>query len=480
MSHKKIAPHLSPFSRRIQLTLLGAFSAGIFTLISTAPVSAATIVVNDQTAAGSATTCSLSDALAAAETNTAVNGCTAGDAYPTMDVISLGSGTYAMVGSAFILETVAVTGTSVTSTTIDTTLGRMEIWPIHTSTQTHAYSFGNFSQTATLRLTTAGDSISVLSLHDVAIGGVNVSQSNTAHATTTVVNSQIGTDGVSVNNQSSNPGDTTISSSRIAGNGSSSLGISYSNPNAAALFTLQNSVITGFLTGVINNECSAGGNDSLHVTNSMIGGAGMRVGIADDCGHLVIRDSTFHNISGSALIAHTNHTDGITHFSSRVDATNTTFTAITPDGSTYGTPAIPLWPCALSGVITICTEQANPTATGSSLRLQHTTVAGNTLGAFAAIHFEGTANLCELTLQNNALEGTPVSGSYSAAPQTIADNLTTGSAQPGMANRTSFVLGALQDNGGTAPIGILGADGHVLTLRPLYGSPLINGAPGSA
>lgn len=144
-----------------------------------------------------------------------------------------------------------------------------------------------------------------------------------------------------------------------------------------------------------------------------------------------------------------------------------------------------------NGVITI-DSSLNPECSSATqisntdLSLLHTTFADNTFtnAGSANIGVMDGTGLRNLVLRNNALQGNALTGTFSASGTVdVANNLTTtmyagpGSFATGFSTVADFLLGPLQDNGGTAAIGVDGAGGHVLTMRPLAGSPLIDAAP---
>ena len=282
---------------------------------------------------------------------------------------------------------------------------------------------------------------------------------------------------------------TLVERSNIQGQGGSyTTGIRYYNPRGITNFTLRDSIVTGYSIGISVNECSVrqSSGSTTYVENSMIGGGGMNVGAAILCGHYISIDTTYHDIVGSAVTAHTNTSihSSSERGASRLESYNSTYTRITP-GGTYDFSSLAnqsagsLGIAQLTGVVTIytTTSPGAVTATGSELIYVHNTFANNTLGTGSVLAFDGAADLATMRWRNNAMEGSPRTGSYTATADTVSDNLTTGVAQTGIAHVSGFVLGALADNGGVRPLGVNGTNGHVLTMRPLATSPLIDGAP---
>ncbi len=81
--------------------ILAAVAVSVFGVAILSPsASAATIPVDDVTAVGSPVTCNLQSAIESANTNTAVNGCVAGDPMPAVDTIELGNGAYQLAGDS--------------------------------------------------------------------------------------------------------------------------------------------------------------------------------------------------------------------------------------------------------------------------------------------------------------------------------------------------------------------------------------------
>ncbi len=257
-------------------------------------------------------------------------------------------------------------------------------------------------------------------------------------------------------------------------------GLLHYNTNANARVDFENSSVTNVPVGLSNVEClldSALSAGSLYVTNSMIGG-NMKIGLNLGCGHARVQDSTFNDIDGSAVVAHTNSTNvATTRFNSRFESYNTTYVNIRPDDSYYSDFAYVMPAVNLNAVILIETDNSGTTATGSRIDITHNTFANNTLGSYPNIRFNSAASLAVFALRNNAFEGTAINGSYSATANTVSNNLTTATARSGIAHVEDLVLGALADNGGAAEIGVNGAGGNVLTMLPLAASPLIDGAP---
>jgi hypothetical protein len=144
-----------------------------------------------------------------------------------------------------------------------------------------------------------------------------------------------------------------------------------------------------------------------------------------------------------------------------------------------------------TGIVTV-DSQINPTCpsgtqvTNTDITLVHNTFANNTFTAPGGAVLGSTNNtvLRSFRVQNNAMQGNAFFGNFSVSGGTtsVTNNLTT---QPysGPSVFTSafltvadFFLGPLQDNGGAAT-GVDLMSGHVLTMRPFFGSPLIDAAP---
>ncbi len=492
--------------------------------------SAATITVDDMTAAGSLTTCNLRSAIQSSNTNTAVNGCVAGDPMPAVDTIQLGSGTYQLSGDSntYIAESTHLVGISSSATTIDTSAMtfsdlcarllsinnttyelvmsdfhitntnpdydgiRLEIGD-NASVNTHIHhvtSDGTYSLSGS---TLPGSSNNNVLLDHVHFDGVSIRrfQGNvgvSGSIPVTVEDSYIGNKGLQVFNSVLSDVDntTTIRRSQIQGDGSTGLvGVGYYNMTPLTRLDIEDSIVSGYKVGVSVSEYCSGssGGGSAYVTNSMVGGGGMKVGVLVFCGHYVSQQTTYHDITGSAVLGFTNTYSTLTpeRGNVHIESYNSTYTSVTT-GGTFSPSELNMFlgePVSLDHVVTLHTniDPGVTTASGSKLSFIHNTFAGNTLGTGSVLGFNNPASLTSTVWRNNAMEGSPKVGNYTAPTNTVSDNLTTGTAQAGIAHVDGFVLGALADNGGVRPIGVDGANGHVLTLRPLWTSPLIDGAP---
>jgi hypothetical protein len=508
--------------------VIGIFGVFAFALIFQAqPVFAATISPTVTTATGGPADCTFADALSAANTNLAVNGCPAGDAYPTVDIVSLGAAIYHTQQAITNDEAVTISGAGKSSSRVvlDNDLSPSWVFDVNfdkPSNQTHTFTFQNFTLEAPDYLYSAfgfanSSHSSIRFMHmglegvsgpeyfgqvqvnasnttavnvvydDAASGPLSFSQDDDSTLTTTIANSSFksssnsGTAVIAMYSYSTNSGDTTITNSDLDGGGDTPYGVLHDNTNANARFTIDSSTITDVIVGVNNIECtldtalSAG---SLYLLNSSIGGTGMKIGMLLACGHGYVKDSTFSDITGSAVVVHTNTLDSFAaRSSSRFESYNTTYANITPDNDYYSDVAYVMPAVYLNSVIVFNTDISGSAATGSRAYLTHNTFAGNTLGSNANISFTNPASFAVFSLKNNAIEGVAMSGSYAATTKTISNNLTTGSSSSGIAHVDDLLLGPLQDNGGSSAIGMNGAAGNVLTMMPLLASPLVDNAP---
>lgn len=235
----------------------------------------------------------------------------------------------------------------------------------------------------------------------------------------------------------------------------------------------------------------------------------MEVGISNMCGHLVVNDVTFHDIEGLAVLADLNYSNLHTPPSrSDVEIYNSTFVNIrhnpTLEEDYYGYSPSSVFGY---GVIATVAEGVGGVMTESSIYMKHNTFYGNTLPMIGT--GEGVS-LKNLSIQNNAIQTSLYSkdatGESYVLPIVSGDSLVSGnllmpftssvnatfpgggvilagatypipSTLPsGYVQTEDFKLGPLQDNGGAAPLGVNSSAGHVLTMRPLAGSPLIDGA----
>lgn len=468
---------------------------------------AATITVTTTNVTGSASDCTFPDALNAASTNVAVNGCAAGDNEPTVDTINLPAGTITADSSnTFTLsDSTSIHGAGMSSTTLlgyyfysdsgATNLERLEFHDL-TLSQGEIYVY---SPVANFVLDHVGLDfmyVTIMSYSDdmpLAASLTNIRAVNDAN--------------VAVYQSSNNPGNVLIRNAYFNTDSSLTSGnpaITYKNERANARLDIQNSIITGYTIGILNQECSdmVWSPWSVYVTDSMIGGAGMQTGIINNCGHLVINRTTFHDITGTAIMAWANYlavnqNTGVCdpQSSSRLEVYNSTFSGITVSGSLdtrYPLTDAPFSTTLVTPYIGIVTvdSQVNPTCpagsqvTDTDVTLVHNTFADNTFTTPGSgiIGFQNGTVLRNLRVQNNAIQGKAFSGNFSASGTVnVSGNLITepyagpGVFATGFLTIADFLLGPLQDNGG-AGVGVDQVGGRVLTMRPLAGSLLIDAA----
>lgn len=268
------------------------------------PAHAATITVDTTAATGTASECSLQDALTAANTNTAVNGCLAGDSLPVVDVVQLPAGTFA-IGYAFNIqpdESVSIRGAGMASTILNS----VTVSPTSDAVPSRVFELRDL---ALINSTiSVSDSVSTFTMDHVGLNATAVYMSQQSKAVTsslTNINASNGSLVYSYANMS-NPGDLTVGDSTLQDTGLSTYPAIYrENPQANSRVTVTNSIISGYKLGLLNQECAPGVSitRTFYVTNSLIGGGGMQEGIVSPCGHLVIDSTTFHDIQGSAIVA---------------------------------------------------------------------------------------------------------------------------------------------------------------------------------
>lgn len=528
---------------RPRIAILFALLFAMSGILFVGHAQAATIAVTTTAMTSSPTECNLVDAVKAANTNIAVNACAAGDPLPATDNISLPAGTYntalidnmTLPDALLISESVHLTGADKAQTVLafaSNGTGAQLSYAPNTSTQNNfaisnltlsGPAVGQLSAYFDLHMSdTTGSAISIdnvvctnFDIYAISYGSsvnslaitdavfrstaITVYQSDASTISTSlsdVDTKDINTSGSQVTfssiSRSTHNGDVTIKNSEFDGTDNfdpASMAIYNDNTGTSSKLNIINSRITGYGIGIGNYECTNLQNlYSVYLTNSSIGGT-MNIGVDNQCGHLVIHNSTFHDIHGTAIIVRTNtingnYVNGYTQHDSQVESYSSTYTRITADSQDTGTP--------LTGLLVLYAEQGSghpeqTLETTSSLTLKHNTFAGNTLGATGAIVTvtDGTV-LKDLILQNNAMEGLPLSGVFSVTNAPIVSgNMTTssdysGSYAAGFIVVPEFKLGQLGDNGGSDAIGVHGRLGNIQTMRPLYGSPLINGASSSA
>lgn len=465
---------------------------------------AATITVTTTALTAMPSDCTLQDALDAASMNNAVNGCSAGDAFPAMDVINLPAGTFDISSNYNIhpLESVSIRGAGISATTIKNT----SINPDPDNVLGRVFELRN------LTISTSGltiyDSVGTLTLDHVLLDAVSVDIIQFTLGVSTNFTNVRGVNGTTIYAYADvdTPGNLLIRSSEFDGGGANYPMITHMNIRANARADIENTTITNYQEGVLNQECAPGGltPNSLYITDSMIGGGDMEVGAQNNCGHMVISKTTFHDITGAAILASANYepndrTNGVPDTchaiaSSHLEVYNSTLTGITVSG-TYtgqwlGLNNDDITPVDYSGAITI-DGRLNPAcpdstqATSTDLTVVHTTAANNTFSntGSATIGVTNGVSLRNLRLRNNAFQGAALTGNFSATGTVdVGGNFTTATYSGPVAFASSFtmvsnfLLGPLQDNGGVA-LGVDGAAGRVLTMRPLAGSLLIDAAP---
>lgn len=513
------------FRLRTNTRMIGlAMLAAVFLNIAIASASsAATITVNTtnmtSTREGTAAPgeCSIIDAFRAANTDTVVGDCVAGE--PGLDLVVLPAGNFDFNDSASFdrLNTpfwaASIEGVSASQTKVV----NVKIGAIPMDAGAYNYSLSNFSlESGGIYVENGfGSGATSASINmqdmDVVHAWVYVRQGWGFSVDTNIENVNFVADTsdniphddvlftqIEIMSEDSlnthiSMGNTTIRNVTMDGGGVNGRAIYHHIPTANAVIKVENSIIKDYKMGVVNKECASDSfsvssnppsDMSMYITNSQISGLNMETGIHNICGHVVVNATTLKDIAGSAILANTNHvtrhfdSDEVTYYpqlSSNTEVRNSTFTNITPKPG--------------EAVVMMKTESnpdnpAQVPVTNSELLMQHNTFASNNLSSGSEIGVTNQTTLKSLTLQNNAVEGKPLAGNFSVSgTQKVANNMTTadytGPSQFSSAftKVPNFILGPLQDNGGMAPIGVNGSFGNVLTMRPLSGSPLIDGAP---
>jgi len=450
----------------------------VATGFTTSSASAATITVDTTNMTSQAggdgvpTECSFIDAVAAANTNVAINACTAGDPASTAtDTIVLPAGIYDAAGYLSLTESTTITGSSASATVIANT---------------------------SITLQANSSAPSTMHIQDMSLDSsyVRVSYDDGDLPMTTTIENIYGTggSGISIYNENPTaPGDVTISNVTLDGDGATEeedVAILHINPWANGRVYLENSVITNYETGIVNQECARDIFSffvSLYISTTSIGGGNMATGVQNTCGHLVVDATTFHDIAGAAIVAKTNHMPTVTTYvegvptdvtcdaqtASHLELTNNTFTAITPQAIGSRPPAIISLDATLNPE---CPTQS--LVTDSILSMKHNTFTGNTLGAYANIAVTDDTVLDDITLQNNAFEGSAVHGTFSASGSVVGDNnfstvAYTGPSVLGAAFKlaSTFDLTPLT---GSTPVGVNNTGGYLTMFRPMWGSPLLD------
>lgn len=265
-------------SGRIFTLGVKTIAASFFAVICFAgPAHAATISVTTANVTGSVGDCTFPDALNAAATNSVVNGCAAGDAEPAIDTITLPSGTIAAdSNNTFTLpDSTVIRGAGMSSTTLlgyyfysdsgAVSLGRLEFHDV-TLTQGEVYMYNPLENFVLDHVGLDAMYVTVMSYADdmpLAVSLTNLSAVNDAN--------------IAVFQGSNNPGNVLIRNAHFSTDSSLTSGnpaITYKNERANARLDIQNSVITGYEVGILNQECSemVWSPWSVYVTDSMIGG----------------------------------------------------------------------------------------------------------------------------------------------------------------------------------------------------------------
>ncbi len=168
--------------------MLGGVLSFVCALVLHSSAHAATISPSVTTATGGPTDCTLDDAFAAAQTNAAVNGCPAGQAYPVVDVISLGSAIYHMQQTITNDEAFSVNGVSKSASRIVLDNDLSPSWFLdatvaHPGSETHAFTFQNVTidtpDYTNSRIVINGDSIASLTVRHVNFVSTTLGQAGT-------------------------------------------------------------------------------------------------------------------------------------------------------------------------------------------------------------------------------------------------------------------------------------------------------------
>lgn len=274
--------------------------------IFTAKAEAAIIMVDDLSAAGSPTTCSLSDAVNAANANTPTNGCLAGEPEPTIDVIQLSEGTYENTVLPDIAESVSVIGTGSGTANYTANLSGItfSFMPNSLDGTGKHYSVRLVSNSA-VQSRFSGITNGTLIIEQGDYSGISTTVEDTAVLQTTIYDSfvrAVSNDGISINHTSTaTQSSTRIDSTEIDGSTSFMAGIGHDSLGLDTV-TVNDTSIRGTQYGIVNHECPSSVT-TLYIANSRIGDGGMEVGLHNVCGHAVITNTTFSGITGTAIAA---------------------------------------------------------------------------------------------------------------------------------------------------------------------------------
>lgn len=467
---------------------------------------AATISVDTTALSGTASECTLADALQAADGNTVVNGCAAGSAMPTIDTISLPAGTFDILNNYYIVpaESVVISGVGAGQTILNGTL----VGPLSLTPADKSFRMQNLTLSNSQIYSDGG--MAVVTFDHIVLDAVSVSVSQYSEPVTTTLSNIRAINGTSLDITSiiENPASTYVQNAEFDGGGTTGLAITHFNPYADATLYIANTLITGYRTGIYNQECTSGAGviHTVRVTNSVIGGGGMNTGIVNLCGHAVIDKTTFTDIEGAAILASANYQtvnmndygggnisyDCQEQSGSFIEITNSTFTGINVIG-TYEQPlshtSVPTPNILFKGVVTI-DANLNPDCSGatkvttSDLTLLHNTFAGNTYTNpnSADLSVTDGTTLRMFRVRNNAFQSSGLSGSFTASGsvRVVSNFIINAYTGPsvfgsGFTRVDDFFLGPLQDDGG-AGVGVDQLAARVLTMRPLAESPLIDAA----
>ncbi len=224
---------------------------------------------------------------------------------------------------------------------------------------------------------------------------------------------------------------------------------------------IKNSIIENNRTGIISSECE--GASSLYITNSLIQNNN-NGGIMHACGHMVI--------SNSSIVRNTKPDSGAGIYIQRQDSGNFAIetelinTTVAGNQST-GTTS--------TGAGIFISSQPNPNDSNPILKLTNVTIANNS-APFGASGLATETN-SDISAINTAIVDN--TGTQCALHNALITNIKNASSDTSCGFTYQAIdseLLLLADNGGIAPLGPNGTLGHVLTMLPLETSQLLGRA----
>jgi CSLREA domain-containing protein len=479
----RLARLLAPFGAALILTT-GFMVAGA------PPAVAATITVNTtDDELNSDGNCSLREAIQAANTDTAVDACSAGSG---ADTINVPVGTYNLtLGQLVIQDSVTISGAGAAATVIDAG-GASRVVNVSTGGAPGTVAFSgitlqNGTGTGGAGISSISDNIT-LNVSDSIVtnnsgsaiyngGTLNLTNSTVSDNTTTGFN-----DGAGILNACCSS-TATLTDSTVTGNDAPS-GRGGGIYNQASL-TLVDTDVTGNTAASGGGIWNPAGGTTVSITGGSVSGntsVGTAGGIFNQNGVLTVDGATISD----------NETSGNGGGIQNEGAGSATITNSTISGNSAGSGG------GIFGHGTV--KVANTTVSGNSiggidvrgtLTVKGSTISGNVNGE--AIHSEGSLTVTNSTISNNAAGGVGVYASASTITTTtiIGVTITGNTAGSGISNVTEFGAGAIanmtvtnsniSDNTAESGGGINNfADGGTLTVNgsTISGNMATNGTGG--